>query len=253
MNLIVDHLHPGEEYKLKRYPCQIKALVLLLAHFLRLRLPPNTLAIDQAYIVKKSPYLINEMINVIAQLVTEAQGNVEQNMPRLETIENCMKVSQMLIQAIYVRTSPLLQLPHITQDMLKHFITTDIQIRKVLDLITMKEKDRRSLLNFLTQDEYNDIINVCASLPYITMEVFSSGNVDTDIKAGSWLELRVNLKRQMMEVLFDKKDMSHLFEDQDSKGNTSKQYKIRMIGYFRGQPSRSLMGTDIGVLINGID
>lgn len=39
----------------------------------------------------------------------------------------------------------------------------------------MKEKDRRSLLNFLTQDEYNDIINVCASLPYITMEVFSSG------------------------------------------------------------------------------
>lgn len=53
------------------------------------------------------------------------------------------------------------------------------------------------------------------------------GNVDTDIKAGSWLELRVNLKRQMMEVLFDKKDMSHLFEDQDSKGNTSKQYKVR--------------------------
>lgn len=44
---IVDHLHPGEEYKLKRYPCQIKALVLLLAHFLRLRLPPNTLAIGR--------------------------------------------------------------------------------------------------------------------------------------------------------------------------------------------------------------
>lgn len=49
-----------------------------------------------------------------------------QYMPRLETIENCMKVSQMLIQAVDVRTSPLLQLPHITQDMLKHFTTKKV-------------------------------------------------------------------------------------------------------------------------------
>lgn len=47
-------------------------------------------------------------------------------MPRLETIENCMKLSQMLIQAVDVQTSPLLQLPHITQDMLKHFTTKEV-------------------------------------------------------------------------------------------------------------------------------
>lgn len=58
-------------------------------------------------------------------------------------------------------------------------------------------------------------------------DIIDIGNVDTGIKAGSWLELRVNLKRQMMEVLFDKMDMSHLFEDQDSEGNKSKQYKVR--------------------------
>lgn len=47
-------------------------------------------------------------------------------MPRLETIENCMKLSQMLILAVDVQTSPLLQLPHITQDMLKHFTTKEV-------------------------------------------------------------------------------------------------------------------------------
>lgn len=49
-----------------------------------------------------------------------------QYMPRLETIEYCMKLSQMLIQAVDVRSSPLLQLPHITQDMLKHFTTKKV-------------------------------------------------------------------------------------------------------------------------------
>lgn len=39
----------------------------------------------------------------------------------------------------------------------------------------MKEEDRRSLLRHLTMDEYRDIINVCASLPYVTMEVHSTG------------------------------------------------------------------------------
>ena len=58
-----------------------------------------------------------------------------QYMPRLETIENCMKLSQMLIQAVDVRTSPLLQLPHITQDMLKHFTTKKVQLTGKMDKI----------------------------------------------------------------------------------------------------------------------
>lgn len=49
-----------------------------------------------------------------------------QNMPELKTIENCMKVSQMLIQAMESNASPFLQLPHITKDMLKHFPTEKV-------------------------------------------------------------------------------------------------------------------------------
>ena len=43
-------------------------------------------------------------------------------MPRLETVENCMKMSQMIIQGVETKASPLLQLPHIRHDMLRHFI-----------------------------------------------------------------------------------------------------------------------------------
>lgn len=39
---------------------------------------------------------------------------------------------------------------------------------------------------------------------------------DTSITAGSIVTVEVSLKRQMMEVLFDKEDLSHVDEDQDN-------------------------------------
>ncbi len=45
-----------------------------------------------------------------------------QQSPRLETAENLMKLSQMTIQGMEEKASPLLQLPHISQDMLRHFV-----------------------------------------------------------------------------------------------------------------------------------
>ena len=39
----------------------------------------------------------------------------------------------------------------------------------------MKEEDRRSLLRTFTDDEYRDVINVCARLPDVSMEVSSKG------------------------------------------------------------------------------
>ena len=47
-------------------------------------------------------------------------------MPRLETVENCMKVSQMTIQGVEAKSSQLLQLPHIRPDMLRHFVTKKV-------------------------------------------------------------------------------------------------------------------------------
>lgn len=44
--------------------------------------------------------------------------------PRLlniETIENCMKLCPMVVQALWEYKSPFMQLPYITEDHLKHF------------------------------------------------------------------------------------------------------------------------------------
>ena len=52
--------------------------------------------------------------------------HVAQNMPRLETLENCMRISQMMIQGLWDNKSPLLQLPHLNQENLRHFNTKKV-------------------------------------------------------------------------------------------------------------------------------
>ena len=51
-------------------------------------------------------------------------------MPRLETVENCILVSQMVVQGMWNSKSPLLQLPHVEVDTLRLF-------KKVLGLMLL--------------------------------------------------------------------------------------------------------------------
>jgi len=44
----------------------------------------------------------------------------------LETLDNIMKMSQMTIQALWANKSPILQLPHVTEDMLRHFVNKKV-------------------------------------------------------------------------------------------------------------------------------
>ncbi|XP_064618130.1 translocation protein SEC63 homolog [Liolophura sinensis] len=188
------------------FPYSVKARALIHSHLTRLKLPPNSLELDRQYVLEKCPYLINEMINCVAQLVAGAATGRLAHMPRLETAENCMKLSQMIIQGLEDKSSPLLQLPHITQDMLKHFCTRRRTIRSIREFVAMKSEDRRSLLRTLSDSEYQDVINVASDMPNVEMTVRSEvlDDEDSTITAGSIVTVTVTLKRQSMSELFDK-------------------------------------------------
>ncbi|CAE1323240.1 SEC63 [Acanthosepion pharaonis] len=182
------------------FPYSMKARVLLFAHMARKALPPNTLEIDKQYILKKFPSLINEMVNVVAQLVAGAVHGKCTLMPSLETLEHIMKASQLLTQALQEKSSPLLQLPYITQDMLKYFVCRKRNIRCIRDFILMKDDERRSILRSLTDEEYLDVMEVCASMPYVTLEIKSEviDDDDSTITAGSIVTVTVTLKRESL-------------------------------------------------------
>ncbi|XP_064629178.1 translocation protein SEC63 homolog [Lineus longissimus] len=206
---VMRELQNLEEKKRERplfYPYSIKARALIHSHLSRLELPPKSLELDKQLILKKCPYLINEMVTIVAQLVALAHAGRASHVPRIETIENTMKLSQMIIQALWDKKSALLQLPHIREDMLRHFQNKRRHIRSIEEFVKMTEEDRRIMLRSMSDDDYRDVMIVCASMPYIQMNV-TSGVLDDDdstVTAGSIVTVTVELVRQNMEVLFDK-------------------------------------------------
>ena len=56
-----------------------------------------------------------------------------------------------------------------------HFFQRNIQ--RIRDLVRMEEEDRRALLRTLTDDEYRDVMNVCATMPNVEMTIKSEGTL----------------------------------------------------------------------------
>ncbi|XP_065648722.1 translocation protein SEC63 homolog isoform X2 [Hydra vulgaris] len=195
------------------YPYSVKARALLHAHFSRIALPQETLLKDLELILKKCPYLIKEMINVVGQLIALGKAGRVLKPPRLETLENLMKLSQMIVQGVWDCKSAFLMLPHISQEHLRHFHTKKRHIKSIRELVGMKNEERRLLLRTLSDEQYQDIINVCSSFPSLDIEVKVKVIDDEDmhlVTAGSIITAVVKLKRTPLGDFFEDETVSEL-------------------------------------------
>jgi translocation protein SEC63 len=189
------------------WPHSVKARALIHAHLEKLDLPKDTLLKDKNYVAKRCPYLINEMVNILTQAVGFAHASGTPA-PKLETIECVMKLSPMIVQALSDKNkNSLLQLPHIEESNLKHFLGKKRNILNIRQFVATKDSDRRSILRNLTDEQYDDIMKVCEIMPYVRMTVKSHVLDDEDdntITAGALVTLTISLHRQNLKVLFEK-------------------------------------------------
>lgn len=187
----------------------VKARALIHAHLSRLPLNPHSLEKDRQFVIKKCPYLINEIVSVVNQLIMLAYaGRISgQKLPPIETIENCMKLAPMVIQGLWEFKSPLLQLPHVTEDHLKHFMNKKRFIKSIPQFMKLSSDERRSLLRDMTDDEYDNVMKVGSKMPLIDfsfrVEVVDDENT-TIVTAGAIVTVTVTLvRRSMVELLGD--------------------------------------------------
>lgn len=184
----------------------VKARAIIHAHLSRLPLNPNTLEKDRQFVIKKCPYLVNEMVSVVNQLIMLAYaGRISgQKLPPIETIENCMKLAPLIIQGLWEFKSPLLQLPHITDDHLKYFVNKKRYIKSVQQFAKLPADESRSLLRDLTQQQYENVIKVLGNMPLIDFsircEVVDDENSNV-VTAGAIVTVTVNLVRRSMKEL----------------------------------------------------
>ncbi|KAM9783059.1 translocation protein SEC63 homolog [Neosynchiropus ocellatus] len=194
------------------YPYSLKARVLVLSHLARMEVSEE-LEEDQRFVVRKCPALLQEMINVGCQLTMMANSRGGFHAPRLVTIENCMKLTQMTVQGLQESKSPLLQLPHFEEDNLRYCISKKYKVRSLQDLVSLKDSDRRAMLRFLVEDKYDEVMSVLGSFPHITMETKLQVLDDEDsnnITAGSIVTVTVTLTRKRMVEVFEKEQEQQL-------------------------------------------
>lgn len=199
---------PNLNEKCKEHPlCRmysIKARAILHAHLSRMSLNPETLDKDRQLIVKKCPYLIQEMVSCVHQLVMLAYARRIPRLPSLETIENCMKLSPMIIQGLWEFKSPLLQLPHITEEHL-HFMMKKRHVKNLQQFAQLKPEESRQLLKNLTEFEYENVMKVLGKMPLIDFsircEVIDDENPNV-VTAGAIVTVTVTLVRKNMKELF---------------------------------------------------
>ncbi|XP_077593213.1 translocation protein SEC63 homolog [Stigmatopora nigra] len=188
------------------YPYSLKARVLVLSHLARMEVS-DELEEDQRFVVKKSPALLQEMINVGCQLTMMANSRGGFHAPRLITIENCMKLTQMIVQGLQEAKSPLLQLPHFEEEHLRYCISKKYKVRSLQDLVSLKDSDRRGMLRFMEEEKYDEVMAVLGSFPHITMDTKLQVLDDEDssnITAGSIVTVTVTLSRKRMAEVFEK-------------------------------------------------
>ncbi|XP_029632903.1 translocation protein SEC63 homolog isoform X1 [Salmo trutta] len=188
------------------YPYSLKARVLVMAHLARMEVSDD-IEEDQRFVVRKSPALLQEMVNVGCQLTMMANSRGGFHAPRLVSIENCMKLTQMIVQGLQESKSPLLQLPHFEEEHLRYCVSKKYKVRSLQDLVSLKDSDRRSMLRFLGEEKYDEVMAVLASFPSITMDTKLQVLDDEDsnnITAGSIVTVTVTLTRKRMAEVFEK-------------------------------------------------
>jgi len=176
----------------------VKARALMFAHLSRIPLSKHTLHQDRLYIIKKCPYLIHEMVQCLSQLILLAHAGRIARLPSLDTVEATMKCSSLIVQALWDKASPLLQLPHIEEDMMKHFYSKRRNVKSLKQLASMPDEDRRSLLRSLSDDQYKDVLKVLCAVPNLTMTVTTEVVDDEEqhvVTAGSIITVTVLLER----------------------------------------------------------
>merc|ERR1719334_2113132 len=181
----------------------VKARALLFAHLSRVPLPKLSLHQDRLYIVKKCPYLIHEMVSCISQLILLAHAGRIARLPSLDTVEATMKCSALVVQALWDKASPLLQLPHVEEDMLKHFYSKRRNIKTLKQLAQMSAEDRRLLLRSLTEDQYKDLVKVLGSFPCLSMSVTTEVVDDEEqhvVTAGSIITVTIRIERNSLSM-----------------------------------------------------
>ena len=173
-----------------------KALVLLQSHFSRKSVSMD-LRNDQQQILGQSINLIQAIVDVIS-----SNGWLK---PALAAME----LSQMIVQGLWSKDNPLMQIPHFTNEIIGRCEAHkgEDPVESVFDILSLDDDIRNDLLR-LPDEKMADVAVFCNSYPNVDVS-FTVEDPD-DVAAGDPVEIRVKLERDIDEEEMEEDELRQL-------------------------------------------
>ena len=172
------------------HPVCVKGNVLMHAHLLRQsdKVTNPMLVDDLKYMLRVSTSLVDAMVSVC------------QHQDSIQTAQNCIEFGQFITQALWVKDSPLLQMPHFTQEEIKHCDKGAGKASTVLEYRDVPDEKKKGMADF-TAEQKKDVAKYLKMFPDITVEskVFVDDDEDDKVYEGDLCNVRVTVTRNNLE------------------------------------------------------
>jgi len=171
-------------------PAVVKSNVLLHAHLMRKsdQIESEQLQDDLKRMLRLSTTLNDAMISVC------------KHQDHLQTAMNCIEYGQYLTQSMWVKDSPLLQLPHFTSEEVTHTQKGKAKAGSILEYKALPDDQKKGMADF-SETQKQDVLNYLKMIPDITVDtkVFVDDDEDDNVYEGDLCTIRVRVKRNNLE------------------------------------------------------
>jgi len=186
---LLDKFKPQMQKPRYNHPVCIKGSALLHAHFTRQTDQlTETHKEDLNYILMRSGVLIEAMITVC------------QHQESLKTLMNGIQFSQYITQALWLKDGNLMQLPHVTEEEIKHVVKGKNGVKTLAKYIAISDDEKKGLAD-MTSEQKKDVLTCCKIIPNLTVDtkIFVDDDENPDVYEGDLCTVRVNLTRENLE------------------------------------------------------
>jgi len=167
-------------------PAIVKSNVLLHAHLMRKS--------DEI----ESPQLQDDLKRMLrlSTSLNDAMISVCKHQDHLQTATNCIEYGQYLTQGMWVKDSSLLQLPHFTEEEVKHAQKGKGKAGNIVEYIALEDDQKKGMADF-SAEQKQDVLSYLKMIPDITVDtkVFVDDDEDDNVYEGDLCTIRVRLTR----------------------------------------------------------
>ncbi|PXF46689.1 Translocation protein SEC63-like [Gracilariopsis chorda] len=184
---------------IKPTPVHEQNLLVMSAYLARLPIPKQLQYVKERMLAKVEPLMtaLTDTVGVFQRPDCQAAWNRTFVHGHTIYMANAIVLTQSLIQALDEKSSPLMQIPHITEKEVRYCLNSRSPvIKNIYDLKKLQMAEQRHVLRGLSDDELLDVKAFLDRFPMATLNVSEAkveGEDDSTVHAGDNVTIRVKL------------------------------------------------------------